>query len=373
MKQGSLKKIILASTYAFFLVLLLLYFEKVLSFFAGIFTAVTPFIYGVCIAYVINWIYMFFFKRILFKEKHSKLFSIIFAYLLILIFIVFMIMIVIPQVINSITNIINKCIVMFPIWREYLNNLFNGSPFDDTITRFTSNWDSYLSTVATPVLNFTKNFAVSIYNWIIGFIVSVYFVLEKEKLLSYFDRILKVSIPEKWYNELMDASSSFHSVFGQFLKGKLLEALIVGIICFIGVACIGLPYTMLISVIISITNIIPFFGPIIGAVPCIIILLVENPFHALYFTIFVVVLMVIDANFIGPKVIGNKVGMSSLFMIFSVLFGGSLFGFFGMVLGVPIFAVIYNITARLVRKGEKKNQTKQKNKFQSNENNKIFR
>jgi len=362
MKQGSLKKIILTSTYVFFLVLLLLHFETVISFFSSIFTAVSPFIYGICIAYVINWIYMFFYRRILVKEKHKKLFSILFAYLLIIIFIVLMVMIVIPQVINSITNIVNKCIVMFPIWREYLNNLFNGSPFDDTITRFTSNWDSYLSTVATPVLNFTKNFAVSMYNWIIGFIVSIYFVLEKEKLLSYCKRILKVSIPEKWYNEIIDASSSFHTVFGQFLKGKLLEAVIVGVICFIGVTCMGLPYTMLISVIISITNIIPFFGPIIGAVPCIIILLVENPLQALYFTIFFSILMVVDANFIGPKVIGNKVGMSSLFMIFSVIFGGSLFGFFGMVLGVPVFAVIYNIITRLVHKGEKKNTIKQAKK-----------
>lgn len=359
MQQGSVKKIILLSTYVFFLILLLLHFEKVLSFLAGIFTAVTPFIYGVCIAYVINWIYMFFYRRILVKEKHRKLFSITLAYLLILIFIVFMIMIVIPQVINSITNIVNKCIVMFPVWREYLDNQFNGSPFNDTISKFTSKWDSYLSTVAAPVLNFTKNFAVSMYNWIIGFIVSIYFVLEKEKLLSHFDRILKVSIPTKWYTELMDASSSFHAVFGRFLKGKLLEAVIVGVICFIGVTCMGLPYTMLISVIISITNIIPFFGPIIGTVPCIIILLVENPFQALYFTIFISILMVLDANFIGPKVIGTKVGMSSLFMIFSVIFGGSLFGFFGMVLGVPIFAVIYNVTARLVRKGEKKNKVPQ--------------
>lgn len=353
MNQMSLKKIILASTYVFFLILLLLHFKTVISFFFKIFTAVTPFIYGICIAYVINWIYMFFYRRILVKEKHRKLFSILFAYLLTIIFIIFMIMIVIPQVINSITNIVNKCIVMFPVWQEYLEDLFNGSFLDDAISKFTSKWDSYLSTVATPVLNFTKNFAVSMYNCIIGFIVSIYFVLEKEKLLSYFKRILKVFMTEKWYNEVIDASLSFHNVFGQFLKGKLLSTAIVGVICFIAIVCMKLPYAMLISVIVSITNIIPFFGPIIGAVPCITILLVENPLQALYFTIFFSILMVVDANFISPKIIGNKVGISSLFMIFSVIVGGSLFGFLGMVLGVPVFAVIYNIITRLVRKGEK--------------------
>ncbi len=354
MKGESFKKKFLLVTYAFILVLVLLRIQVIWNFILGITVAMMPFVYGVAMAYIINWIYGFIYRRSSkVKEKYRKLFSLLFSYVIILALVAFLFVIVVPQVINSITGIVDKCVRLFPEWKVQIEKFFDGSPLDDAISKFMDKWDSYLTMVATPLVNFTKDFAVKLYNWVIGFVISIYLVSEKDKLISQFKRILKSIIPKRMYLEILEASSSFHEVFGRFLKGKLLEALLVGILCFVGTIILRLPYTVLISVIVAVTNIIPFFGPIIGAVPCILILLVENPMQALYFSIFSLVLLQVDANLIGPKIVGNKVGMSGVFMIFSVLLGGALAGFVGMVLGVPVFAVVYSLVGRFVRKRER--------------------
>lgn len=353
MTNESLKKRFLLVTYAFVLVLLLLNIKFIWNFAFGIIVAMMPFVYGIAMAYIINWIYGFIYRRSSkVKDKYKKTFALIFAYVIILVLTAFFLVIVVPQVINSITRIIDKCVEMFPEWKAQIEKFFDGSPFDDAISKIMDKWDSYLTAVATPIMNFTKDFAIKLYNWVIGFVISIYLVAEKDKLISQFSRLLQSIIPKRVYVELLEASWSFHDVFGRFLKGKLLEALFVGILCFAGTIILRLPYSVLISVIVAVTNIIPFFGPIIGAVPCILILLVESPMQALYFSIFSIILLQVDANLIGPKVVGNKVGMSGVFMIFSVLLGGALGGFVGMVLGVPVFAVIYSLIKRFVIKRE---------------------
>ena len=147
-----------------------------------------------------------------------------------------------------------------------------------------------------------------------------------------------------------------NSVFSGFIVARLLDGLIVGVLCFIGMTIMQMPYSLLISVFIGVTNIIPFFGPFIGAIPSIIILLLVNPMQALWFTIFIVVIQQIDGQIIGPRVLGNSIGLSAFWVIFSLLVGVGLFGFAGLILGVPIFAILYAmireaIGNRLTKKG----------------------
>lgn len=145
-------------------------------------------------------------------------------------------------------------------------------------------------------------------------------------------------------------------MFSGFLMGKLVDSLIIGVICFIGTYMMGIKSALLVSVVVGVTNIIPFFGPYIGAVPSTLWLLLENPLHAFYFLIFVIVLQQIDGNIIGPKILGNSTGLSSFWVLFSILFFGGLWGFVGMIIGVPFFAVIYDVITRLVMRGLRYNQ-----------------
>ena len=141
-----------------------------------------------------------------------------------------------------------------------------------------------------------------------------------------------------------------HNVFGKFIVGKIIDSLIIGILCFIGTSILAIPYALLISVVVGITNIIPFFGPFLGAIPSIFILIVIDPVKALWFAIFILILQQIDGNIIGPKILGNSVGISGIFIMFSVIIGGGLFGVPGMILGVPVFVVIYNIIGNAINK-----------------------
>ena len=146
------------------------------------------------------------------------------------------------------------------------------------------------------------------------------------------------------------------NLFGKFIIGKIIDGMIIGVLCFIGTSLLNIPYSVLISVIVGVTNVIPFFGPFLGAVPCIFMLLIIDPWKAICFAIFILILQQIDGNIIGPKILGSSIGISGMFIMFSVIIGGGIWGIPGMVFGVPVFAVIYAIISKLVN--EKFNKVK---------------
>ena len=163
-----------------------------------------------------------------------------------------------------------------------------------------------------------------------------------------------VSIAEVLINKIFDFANYCDHAFGGFIRGKIIDSLIIGVICFVAMAILRLPYPVLISAIVGITNVIPFFGPFIGAIPSAIIILMVSPIKTLYFLILVVVLQQVDGNIIGPKILGNTTGLSSFWVLFSIVVFGGLFGFPGMILGVPVFAVIYHYAGLAIRKRLKK-------------------
>ena len=134
----------------------------------------------------------------------------------------------------------------------------------------------------------------------------------------------------------------------RFIYGKLLDSIIIGVLCFIGLSILKIPYTMLVAVVIGVTNVIPVFGPYLGGIPCAALILLTDPMKGLYFIIFIILLQTLDGNFIGPKILGNSTGLSAFWVVFAIVVGGGLFGVIGMLIGVPLFAVIYYIITSLV-------------------------
>ncbi|MEG1932950.1 MAG: AI-2E family transporter, partial [Pygmaiobacter sp.] len=187
-------------------------------------------------------------------------------------------------------------------------------------------------------------------------ISSVYMLTSKDVLVRQFRKIVFATFPRERAVRVLSVCSNANGVFSGFIVGKLLDSAIIGVICFVGMNVLRLPFAVLISVIIGVTNVIPFFGPFIGAIPSVMILLIVDPWGALRFALFVILLQQFDGNILGPKILGDSTGLSAIWVLVAIIVGGGLFGFAGMLLGVPSFAVLYALTsdfiaARLKEKG----------------------
>ena len=190
---------------------------------------------------------------------------------------------------------------------------------------------------------------------LVGIIVSIYFLATKETCAAHARKVVCGLFPKEQVYWLLRGAAKVDSIFAGFVRGKLLDSLIIGIICFVGCSILKFPYTPLVSVIVGVTNVIPFFGPFLGAIPSIFLILLDSPLKALYFTLFVLALQQVDGNIIGPKILGDKTGLSSLWVIVAILVGGSFFGIAGMFFGVPILACLtslcsFLLESRLLRK-----------------------
>lgn len=192
------------------------------------------------------------------------------------------------------------------------------------------------------------NALIALKNVLIGVIVMVYLLNMKEKLVTQTKMIVYSAFPLTVANKVVEEFRYAHQVFGGFIIGKLLDSLIIGIMCFFLMGMMNMPYVLLISVIIGVTNIIPFFGPFIGAIPSAFLILLVSPLKCLYFIIFIFLLQQFDGNILGPKILGDSTGLSSFWVLFSILLFGGLLGFPGMIIGVPAFAVIYRLVTELV-------------------------
>ena len=219
--------------------------------------------------------------------------------------------------------------------QTWLNN--DVIPNMDKIYSFISGLSSGIFTV----INVLKNI-------LIGIIVMVYLLNMKEKLLTQLKMILYGAFPLKIANKVLEEGRYVHQVFGGYIIGKLLDSLIIGILCFVLLNFMKMPYVLLISVIVGVTNVIPFFGPFIGAIPSAFLILLVSPVKCFWFLGFILLLQQFDGNILGPKILGDSTGLSSFWVLFSILLFGGWFGFVGMIIGVPTFAVFYKLVTELV-------------------------
>lgn len=270
-----------------------------------------------------------------------------------------LVMMVIPEVVRSIKSLadsmpayyhnimqwIARTFERYPETEEYAQNLSAMmyhkmiTWLQDTILPNSNKWLSIVTDGVVNVLSVLMNF-------LIGLIVSVYLLCGKENFLAQAKKILCAIFPRKWASEIMGVLSETNVLFAKFLSGKIIDSLIIGILAFIILTIAKIPYALLVSVIVGVTNIIPFFGPYIGAIPSAILVFIANPMKGIVFLIIIIVLQQFDGNILGPMILGDSTGLKSFWILFSILLFGSLFGLLGMICAVPVFAMIYRLVNR---------------------------
>jgi predicted PurR-regulated permease PerM len=330
-------------------------------------SALSPIIWGFIIAYMLNPI-MLLLQRRLFSPLGKKLFknngfrSSVFdraasAALVVIVFVVLLAVLswlVIPQIYLSLESIVvsmpeyidraakwvDRIMENFPTADDFVSGIINR------ITEVVADWarndapqqlKAVLINISAGVINMIRG----LFNLLVGIIVSIYLLYSKESFIARMKKLLYSLFSERAVGELLKAARFTDRAFLRYIGGKLLDSLIIGIITYIFCVIAKMPYAVLISVVIGITNIIPFFGPFIGAIPCALLVLTQSGPKCLVFIIFNIILQQLDGNFLAPRILGNRSGMSGFWIMFAILLGGGLFGFTGMILSVPIFTVIY--------------------------------
>ena len=232
---------------------------------------------------------------------------------------------------------------------EKLVSLFNT--IYNTVNTDLQNWaNNTLAPYVSSVVSIVSGVGSSVwkvlmflYNLLIGLIVAVYLLFSRKKFARQSVLIIRSALKPKWAELLLDEVAFIDRMFGGFIDGKILDSAIIGVLCYIGCTIFRFPNALLVSAVVGITNVIPFFGPIIGAVPSTLLILIESPIKALWFVVFVLALQQLDGNVIGPKILGDRTGLSSFWVLFTIILFGGLWGVFGMVIGVPVFGFIYHL------------------------------
>ena len=354
------------------LLVLVFKFGAVLSVVGKILSAISSVLIGVVIAYILNPIVVFLENKVLCKifkkDKPNKVFraiSVVVTMLLFLAFIATVVGFVIPEIIESVSSLV----LALPTYAQSItlwtqNTLANNEALRDFLIAETDTIVSYIQDIAGKAGPFISSLAngvievvYGVFRFLIGCIVATYLLLSKEKFIAQIKKIIVSLTPRQFSYKFFSISHKIDQILIGSVLGKILDSLIIGIICFIGMMIfnktIDMPYPILISVIVGVTNIIPFFGPFIGAIPSAFLVFIEEisnmngfeiPFKTIWFIVFILVLQQFDGNFLGPKLQGEMVGLSAFWILFSILLGGGLFGFFGMLLAVPVFAIVYMLT-----------------------------
>ena len=340
-----------------------------LSWIGNVVGAAMPVVFGFVIAYFLRPLVNKFenlFAKLSRKKNRKKrsgvrrMLAILFSYLLVIAIIVCLFSFIIPEVGTSIAKLSNEVPTYANNVVNWINSLLDDLLRNDVISR------SQLASIETYVKNFAKTLTDwltnalpgliqtttqvvgTVVNLVFGFMLAIYVLLEKEKLARQSKMLLHAFLPERAADSFISTMREADHIFGGYISSKIIEVSILGIICFICMTIIGIPYALLISVIFAISNLIPMFGAIIGAIPCALLILAIDPLQALWYIILVIVLGQFDGNILGPKLLGDSTGLSALLVMFSIFVGGGLYGVVGMFFAVPTFAVLYMLLKRLV-------------------------
>ena len=287
------------------------------------------------------------------SDSLSKGLSTALSLLLLIIVVVGLLLMAGPQVLQSIMDVARSVpsnVDKFSVWMTKL--LKDYPEILSVATEGLDNFETSLLGIITDYVMPSVNTLITgitvgvinalsfMFDIIIGLIVCIYVLNSKATFAAQGKKLVYSMFDTGYANAVIDDARSIHKIFSGFISGKLLDSLIIGMITFVALSIMNMPYTVMISVIVGVTNIIPFFGPFIGAIPSAVIIFTESPIKSLYFVIYIIIIQQIDGNIIGPKILGNSTGLPSFWVLFSILVGGGLFGFAGMLLGVPVFATI---------------------------------
>ncbi len=353
------------------IVLLAFRFDSFLEIVKQILKAISPVIWGFVIAYImqplVRTIERFLTIRILKKKKQSKFcrsVSIIIASFISFSAIVALVAMAVPQIVESISTLLNKMPdYLYSLYVSTLDFLEKNPEINEQVTDW---FQQQYVTISDHVLGWITDikpaferyfvlikdgvfsFLMGIKDFLLGYIVSIYLLYSKENFIRQAKKFFYAVLPKSAYDTVMVKGAHANTIFSDFLVGKSLDSLVIGMLCFIVMVIFQFDNAMLISFIVGITNMIPFFGPFIGAIPSIILVLLTQPQKTVVFIIIILVIQQFDGNILGPKILGNKLNLPTFWIMFSIFFFGNLFGFGGMIAGVPVFAVIYTLTKEFV-------------------------
>ena len=343
--------------------------------FSNFLKVMMPVINGFLIAYLLNPTMMFFERKVIpavlrilnikepetFENKRiMRYISIGLSVVFVLLVIVAFISIVIPQLIGSIKSIAQQFPEYVENFTDFMNKTFDDNPqvleyydqyysqLEEWTRGLMTNIPSYINKIWDSLSKGILNSISFVYNIVLGFILSIYILSFKEKFIAQIRKIILAYFSRKRANGIFMEIKDIDRIFRDYITSSIVDSFIIGVLCFIACLILRTPYAILMSFIVGITNIIPFFGPFIGGIPCAVILLMIDPIQAMYFIIMVVILQQLDGNVIKPKLFGDSTGLPAFWVVVSILLGGGFFGVMGMYLGTPVFAVIYSFIRRAV-------------------------
>lgn len=312
-----------------------------------------PFIIGFAFAFLLNPIMMFFeakvFKSWKCKGKGKRTVSMFIALFIAIAIIALMCYLITPAIIDSVKDLVSNNEVYIHRFSNFISDVFKDFNLDDksinTVvgqgSNFLDQFGDVFSSAFPAIISTSYGVIKALLNVLIGVAAAMYLLLDKEHFFTLMEKANYAVFPKSVANYLKNLVNVIRRVFYDFIIGKAIDSFIIGIICYVGLSILGIEYAALLSVIVAVTNMIPVFGPFIGAVPGVLILLIINPIQSLYFALFILALQQFDGNVLGPLILGDKLGLPSFWILFSVTVGGSLLGIVGMFIGVPTFAVIY--------------------------------
>lgn len=336
----------------------LLHFDALRSTMNTVLDILRPFVYGFVIAFLLNNPVKYFDRLLQRQVKNNKARRALAVSLAMVIFSVLiglLIAFLVPQLIDSTVTLV-KNIQDFAvnldqyidIWFSALNNQYHIDP--TLYTKITEAWESILTKGSTLLLSsfqyalgLTGQVTNGVINFFVAVIISVYLLMSREQFFAQLRKVLYALLQKKTVEKVLYVGRLTGRTFNGFINGKLIDSLIIGILAFICLTIMKMPYVLLISVIIGVTNVIPFFGPFVGAIPSAFIIFIVDPVQALWFCLFILILQQIDGNIIGPRILGGTTGLPAIWVMFAILVGGGLAGFVGMIVGVPAMAVIYTL------------------------------
>ncbi len=336
------------------------HFDTVWAFLRGGWAILSPFVWGAVIAYLLDFIVRALDHGFL---RGRRALRVLLAYVIAAFFIGALLMLLVPQLVSSVKMLITNIPAYFSSMEQYLSVLQNHLSDSAQLEKLLGSYEEVLKAITDAVsglfphvINYGMALGSGLVSTLTALMFSIYMLLDKEKLLKQAKKLVFTFLPETHARRTLRVLARTNQTFGGFIGGKIIDSLIIGVLCFIICAILRIPYALLVSVVVGCTNVIPVFGPFLGAIPCGFILLIVNPFSSVEFLIMILILQQFDGNVLGPKILGESTGLSALWVLFSIIVGGSLLGFVGMLIGVPAFAVIYSLIAeytdiRLAKKG----------------------
>lgn len=320
---------------------------------------ISPIIVGFMIAYILNIPMRFFelkvFDKIKFVRKKKRGLALLSTLIICILLLIGFFSFVVPQLIQSAESLVDIIPTYIEKVTKLVDNLITKYDFNENIMQkiqesgamiieYVSN---LIMTLGTTLLDISSNVLSGVFNTVVSLVLAIYMLINKENLIRTIKKIVLAFVSSKIAGKIAYGAEITDHAFTGFVRGQLIEAFIIGITCFLGLTLFGFQYALLISVLVGVTNVIPIFGPFIGAVPSVIILFTVSPSQAIWFIIFIIVLQQIEGNIIYPRVVGSSIGLSGFWVLTAVIVGNNLYGLLGIIIGIPIFATIYTLMRKI--------------------------